>query len=288
MANEFDKILRELFRKPKLALLRQIIPDDIVEVNTLTPKVQQTITEREGDSVLEITNAHGRKYILHLEWQSTNDPQMAVRMATYDLWLFQTYNLEVKGLVLYVGIQPLRMHNHISFFGFSYTFEAIDTKRLDPDIFLNSDDPDELVFSILAGIQSREERLEIIRKILHKLQLVALDDKVVLKNKITQLEVLSILRGNTAQEDIVKEVNKMPVFIDITQDLRYREGVNIGKAEGIAEGMAVGKLEGKAEGKLEGKLEVAHDMLKMGLSLGLIRDVTGLSENTILQLKKGL
>ena len=76
----------------------------------------------------------------------------------------------------------------------------------------------------------------------------------------------------------------MPVFIDITQDLRYREGVHIGKAEGIAEGMAVGKLEGKAEGKLEGKLEVAHDMLKMGLSLGLIRDVTGLSEESILQL----
>jgi predicted transposase/invertase (TIGR01784 family) len=269
MGNEFDKILRELFRQPKMALLYQLLRDDIVKVVPLTPKMQQIVTEKEGDTVLEITNAENRRYILHIEWQSTNETKMAIRMATYDLWLYQTYGIDVQGLVLYVGNEHLRMKNSVSFFGFHYSCEIIDTKQLDPDIFLDSDDPDEIVFSILAGLQTKEEQLKIIRRILYKLQLISGEEKFVLQKGVSQLEVLSLLRGEETQKNVIKEVNIMPVTIDITKDERYKQGVE------------QGKLEGKLEGNLETKLEIAADMLKKGLSIDLIKEVTKLSEEQI-------
>jgi predicted transposase/invertase (TIGR01784 family) len=161
------------------------------------------------------------------------------------------------------------MKNSVSFFGFHYSCEIIDTKQLDPDIFLDSDDPDEIVFSILAGLQTKEEQLKIIRRILYKLQLISGEEKFVLQKGVSQLEVLSLLRGEETQKNVIKEVNIMPVTIDITKDQRYKQGVE------------QGKLEGKLEGNLETKLEIAADMLKKGLSIDLIKEVTKLSEEQI-------
>ncbi|MCK4609292.1 MAG: Rpn family recombination-promoting nuclease/putative transposase [Gammaproteobacteria bacterium] len=60
------------------------------------------------------------------------------------------------------------------------------------------------------------------------------------------------------------------------------EGVLEGKAEGRIEGKAEGRIEGKAEGKiegiLEGKIEVAKKMQASGVSMELIRQITGLDD----------
>ena len=50
-----------------------------------------------------------------------------------------------------------------------------------------------------------------------------------------------------------------------------------GKAEGIAEGLELGKAEGKAEGIELGKTKVAFEMIKKGLDVQLISEVSGLS-----------
>jgi predicted transposase/invertase (TIGR01784 family) len=41
---------------------------------------------------------------------------------------------------------------------------------------------------------------------------------------------------------------------------------------------------GKLEGKLEGKIEIAKGMLSKGMSVSLISEITGLSEEEILRL----
>ena len=63
------------------------------------------------------------------------------------------------------------------------------------------------------------------------------------------------------------------------------EGMEKGKAEGIAEGMIKGKAEGIAEGKAEGirenQLSTALKMLKFGMSVEEISEITGLTKDEI-------
>ena len=62
-----------------------------------------------------------------------------------------------------------------------------------------------------------------------------------------------------------------------------------GKAEGLAEGMIKGKAEGIAEGKAEGlaqgiketQLNTARKMLKLGMTIEKITEITGLTKEEI-------
>ena len=59
------------------------------------------------------------------------------------------------------------------------------------------------------------------------------------------------------------------------------QGMAQGKAQGMAQGMAQGKAEGKAEGITEGKTEVAKAMLEIGMPIGQILQLTGLTKEQI-------
>ena len=61
----------------------------------------------------------------------------------------------------------------------------------------------------------------------------------------------------------------------------YADGEAKGIADGMAKGMAQGKAEGKAEGITEGKTEVAKAMLEIGMPIGQILQLTGLTKEQI-------
>ena len=63
------------------------------------------------------------------------------------------------------------------------------------------------------------------------------------------------------------------------------QGMAEGMAEGMAQGMAQGKAEGKAEGITEGKTEVAKAMLEIGMPIGQILQLTGLTEKQVKALR---
>ena len=63
------------------------------------------------------------------------------------------------------------------------------------------------------------------------------------------------------------------------------QGMAEGMAQGMAEGMAQGKAEGKAEGITEGKTEVAKAMLEIGMPIGQILQLTGLTEKQVKALR---
>ena len=54
-----------------------------------------------------------------------------------------------------------------------------------------------------------------------------------------------------------------------------------GEAEGIIKGEKLGLIKGKEEGRVEGKIEIARNMLSMGMSIEMIKQLTGLSEEEI-------
>ena len=59
------------------------------------------------------------------------------------------------------------------------------------------------------------------------------------------------------------------------------QGLQEGKAQGLQEGKAQGLQEGKAQGMQQSKIEIAKKMLSKGMSLDLVVEMTGLSEEEI-------
>ena len=59
------------------------------------------------------------------------------------------------------------------------------------------------------------------------------------------------------------------------------EGLAEGKAEGLAEGMEKGKAEGLAQGIRENQLSTAWKMLKLGMTIEEISEITGLTKEEI-------
>ena len=53
------------------------------------------------------------------------------------------------------------------------------------------------------------------------------------------------------------------------------------EARGKAEGVAIGEAKGVAIGEARGREEIARNALSRGLSLEMIRDITGLDMETI-------
>jgi predicted transposase/invertase (TIGR01784 family) len=261
MANEYDKVLRESIKEPKHNLLKQLLGVDAVHIRAVPQKVRQTIVEREADTVLEVETIKGDKFIVHIEWQSTNDSRMHLRMARYDLLLMESYHYDVMGVVVYVGNEKLTMKDGFKSFGSQYTYILKDIREFAPEVFLSSNDPGELVLAILAGWKDGKT---VIQEILRKLRILTRGDNVAFKEKVKHLELIAQLRGKSLQEQIIKEEENMPITIDIRKDLRFQQGMR----EGIEAG--------KKEGIQETRLQTARKMLEEGISVALVQKIMGL------------
>ena len=102
------------------------------------------------------------------------------------------------------------------------------TARIDVDLFLNSDNPHEIVLAVLCKY-TRRQAPKIIKKILEKLRAKTKSERD-LHEYVTDLEILSSLRN--LQSETKKELEKMPIIYDLRKDIRFKEGKEEGKEEG--------------------------------------------------------
>ncbi len=77
--NFYDKIMRENLKQIFLPLVEKQLQIKIKSVKPLSDK-QETTLERETDAFLLIETDTGEKFILHLEFQVKDDPDMIYRM----------------------------------------------------------------------------------------------------------------------------------------------------------------------------------------------------------------
>ncbi|WP_153796472.1 hypothetical protein [Foetidibacter luteolus] len=280
--HEYDKILKELFAQVKATMLKLLFNIEAVQIISLGGKLQQTILEKEADTVAEITTTHGEQFIMHIEWQTTNDRKMADRMLLYNNLLRLKYNKPVRGVVVYLGSDKLRMEASIKTYGLNYRYKLVDIRQLKPSGFLQASEAAGWILAVLAG--KGADKRKIIREILHKLHYGLKKQPEDFKIKIKQLEILSLLRGTEAQNQVLKEEQNMPVTIDITKDQRFQEGVS----KGLQKGIEKGKKLGMAEGIAEGKLETAVRLIENGVPISIIHKATGIDMKKLLELSKNV
>ena len=224
----YDKIMRENLGRISKPLIGYLLPGKIKRAIPMPPRVRKTVIEKEADNLFLIEPVALNDFILHLEFQSTNDGQMPLRMAVYNYSARYMYGKDVVSVVIYVGEEELKMKNALSFDGSYFEFRLIDIRNMDPELFLESENPKEVILAVLAGRDSRKREL-IINEIFNKLRLL-LNSESALSERLEELEIISLLRGADTQKLVIKQKEIMPIVIDIRKDLRFQQGRN----EGIA------------------------------------------------------
>jgi len=112
-------------------------------------------------------------------------------------------------------------------------------KKIDPDVFIKSDKPEEVLVGILAG--KFKDKPEIIKKVKKRIVEIVKDEKEIAK----YIDSISFLAGLF---DVKIEVKPMPIEVDIRKTFLYKWG----KEEGLKEGKREGRQEGLKEAILLG------------------------------------
>ncbi len=248
----YDQIIKENLKGVVDVLIVKVLGIPMKGNIMLETKLQVT-DEREADFILQIDPVEGKVFILHLEFQSTNDANMIYRMLRYYLYITETYKLPVKQYVIYIGRNKLKMTHEIKSENLTFHYELVDMKNISCQPFLESENPEEIIMSILCDFENKGARM-VIREILGKLK-KRIKEETVFSKYIRQLEVLSQLRN--LQKTILEEESEMAIIYNLEEDIRFKQG------------------------KVEEKLQIIKKMSQQGLDLALIAKVTGLSEKEI-------
>lgn len=107
--------------------------------------------------------------------------------------------------------------------------------------------------------------------------------------KTIEKAVATVKKDESARLDYMNLDEYLDALVDEEKAKSLKEGIEAGKAQGLEEGKAQGLQEGKAQGLQEGKaqgmqqskIEIAKKMLSKGMSLDLVVEMTGLSEEKI-------
>ena len=185
----------------------------IKETHEIKDKIQKTI-EREFDFLKIIVDQDGKKSILHLEFQTTNDSKMIYRMAEYKAILIRKYELPVRQVVIYLGLEKPKMRTQLPEEEQITGFELQDIRDFSTQSMLDSEIPEGIILSILTDYEKADAE-KVIEEIIYKLQQASKSESE-LRKSIKQLLVLSRLRK--LEEKIEQKVNDMPITYDIKTD----------------------------------------------------------------------
>ena len=151
-----DLISKQLLKRLLVDFGTQLFELDIVDAEMLSNE-QPRVEGKRADLVARVKNAQGEGYILHVEIQNDNKADVPLRMLRYysDLAL-EHIGEEIKQYLLYIGKAPLTMSDRVRGHNWRYRYKILDMRYQDSEYFLNSDNPDALVFAILCDPKGRE------------------------------------------------------------------------------------------------------------------------------------
>jgi len=259
----FDLILKEIFSKAIGKIISIAAGEKIKEKLEDINREVKLLKSLRPDMLFEA----GDK-IFHIEIQAQQDKTLPKRMLLYSVVIEEKFGKEPVQIVLFVGKgnpPPSYFRSEFKFL----KFKVVDLKKIDPDEFLESDKPEEVVLGVLAG--KYREKPEVFKKVVRKISKIVKNKKELLK----YMEDISFL-GSLFDVEI--KIEPMPIQIDIRKTLFYKwgeqKGFEKGKKEGLKEGEQRGIVKGLKQGKQEG--------LKEGI-LGIIQVKFGSSKAKLIK-----
>ena len=183
--------------------------------------------------------------IFQIEIQAQKDKTMPERMFKYYYAIVEKYKKEPTQIVLFVG-KGKPPPSELKTPKLTLRYEVLDMKRIDQDVFIKSQKPEEVVAAVLAG--KYREKPEAFSKVVKRISEIVKNEKEVIKymNDINFLASLF---------DVKIKIKPMPIQIDIRKAPFYRWGREEGLKEGLKEGERRGLVKGLKEGLIKGLKE---------------------------------
>jgi predicted transposase YdaD len=238
----FDPILKEIFSKAAGKLISIATGEKIEE------KLEDITTEIEFVKSLrpDLLFRAGEK-IFHIEIQVQTDKNLPERMLIYSLAIKEKFGQKPIQIILFVG----KGNPPPSFFRDEFTihkFIVLDMKKIDPDEFIKSDKPEEVIVGILAG--KFKDKPKIIERVKKRIVEIVKNEKEIAK----YIDSISFLAGLF---DVKIEVKPMPIQADIRKTFLYKWGKQEGLKEGISGIIQVkfGSQRAKQIGKILDKID---------------------------------
>lgn len=224
-ANQYDKIFKENIEAVIPSLMQNVLGIMAASMEELPDDIQHT-KERKPDVLKKVTDNQGNTFVLQIEFQVANEPEMVYRMAEYYVMLERKYKLPIGQFVFFLGSSKPKMATKIDSKHLKFNFSLIALAELDYHIFLHSNKPEEVILSILAKF-NQDTPENALRQIIHRLEETTEGD-LALRKYFKQLRILAQLRKLESQlKDIV--MDSIAKYIDEEKDVAYLIGFDKGK-----------------------------------------------------------
>jgi hypothetical protein len=226
---DYDKIIKETIEKLGTPILQKLLGVDASSIEDMPSAMPRTI-ERRADFLKSGIDAMDLiRKLFHLEFQSEVHKKMLQRLLVYWSLFYERYDIPVKQYVIYLGSGKWTADTSIDLPNLKFSYEVIAINTIDYELFVNSEQPEEIILSILADFK-KENKADVVKKILFCLKNKTKNKKK-LQKYIMQLEILSNLRN--LQPEITKQLSTMSIHYDITKDLRFQQGIELGVEQGV-------------------------------------------------------
>ena len=213
----YDAVLKDLFQRDHPTLLNRLTGGAGVS-QTLNVELA-IVEERRADLLFELAD----QSLFLLDFQSTNDRDMGYRVGIYTFTGAQKYKRKVRAMVLYTGMQKMRMEGHLDAGSAKVDYELIDIREISADTLM-SGGPGDLALALLAG--GGPERVSEILSRAMKLKSPRRD------RLLTQIAVLAGPRR--LDKTIKMEMKQMGAHIDIRKNVILRDVWDDGRAAGAS------------------------------------------------------
>jgi predicted transposase YdaD len=195
--------------------------------------------------------------IFHIEIQAQQDKDLPERMLIYSLAIKEKFGQKPVQIILFVG----KGNPPTSLFKDEFTihkFIVLDMKKIDPDEFIKSKKPEEVIVGILAG--KFKEKPQIIERVKERIVEIVKNEEEIAK----YIDSVSFLAGLF---DVKIEVKPMPIQVDIRKTFLYKWGKEEGLKEGEQRGIVKGLKEGEQRGIVKGKQEGLKEAILLGAQI---------------------
>ncbi len=278
------KVLRRLAVDIANLLLGLNVDSESVE---LLETEQQRIESRQADMVVRLKEEKtGQPFILHLEIQNNNHPQMPLRMLRYYTDIQMSWQKEeIRQYMLYIGSSKLTMKSGLQTANLSYQYQILDIHNVDCNLLIQQDDPDALVLAILCDFKQQPAQ-DVVCYIVTRLHHLLKNDNKRFRDYFSMLEILSENRNLQTE---IEEAKNMLTQVNMENLPSFRWGMEKGMERGMERGMEKGMEKGIEKGMEKGiqdeRLRLAHQLLDL-LDDETIANKTGLPLEEVMALRK--
>ena len=218
-SSQYDKIFKENIEAVISSIMQNILEITAISMEELPDDIQHT-KERKPDTLKKITDDKGNTFIIQIEFQVKDEPEMVYRMGEYYFMLERKYKIPVKQFVIFLGTDKPIMPTQIDRERLHFSYPLISLSELDYHTFLNSDKPEEIILGILANFKG-ENPENALKQILIRVKETTKGD-FSLNRYFNQLRVLAQLRN--LELNLKNAMDSIAEYIKEERDVLYLRG----------------------------------------------------------------